>query len=138
MRWQAFDSDFLPAKNDNGFKQWSQKGTTGYWIMSNKSGLKRYMELSNMYNFGKHDLFRYFQLRHYFDRNITFTEETNDLVKTLLASCKGNAPEKQITIVYKCLQFIVNAPRILNRHGEKEARTMKYLRMIGLMNAKLP
>lgn len=122
LRWPAYDSEFLPSKTDCGFVHWSQKGITGYWALSDKKVLKSYSQLSETYNLQKHDLFRYLQLRHYYDKNINFMEEEVGLVKLLVESCKGNAPKKQISKVYTCLQATRNlSTTYIRQTWEKEA-----------------
>lgn len=105
LRWPAYDSDFAPANKDKRFIQWLHKGITGYWKITDKNVLKDYQRLQRSFYLERQDFFRYLQLRHHYDRNIKFLEEEDTgLVKIFLDSCKGNAPKKQISRLYKCLQ----------------------------------
>lgn len=122
LRWPAYDSDFLPSKIDKGFAQWSQKGITGYWAISEKNVLKSFSQLSETYSLEKHDLYRYFQLRHYFDKNVKLPKkEEVGLVKILLESCKGKTPKKQMSKLYTCLQSLKKHSTIyIKKVWEKE------------------
>lgn len=122
LRWPAYDSEFLPSRTDRGFVRWSQKGITGYWTISNTKVLKTFLQISEKHNLEKHDLFRYFQLRHYFEHNIKLLkEEETGLVKLLLDSCKGNVSKKPISKIYKCLQTIKNlSTTYIKKAWEKE------------------
>lgn len=123
LRWPAYDSEFLPAKADKGFTRWSQKGITGYWTITNKNVLKSYSQLSDAYNLERHDMFRYFQLRHYFNSNIKLTKDVETgLVKHFLDSCKSSITKKQISRIYTSLQTTKNISTLyIKKAWEKEA-----------------
>lgn len=99
------------------------KRITGYWALSDKKVLKSYSQLSETCNLQRHDLFSYLQLRHYFDKNMHFMEEEEaGLSKLLLKCCKGNAPKKQISKVYTCLQATRNlSSTYIRKSWKKEA-----------------
>uniref|UniRef100_A0A3Q2NZ35 YqaJ viral recombinase domain-containing protein n=1 Tax=Fundulus heteroclitus TaxID=8078 RepID=A0A3Q2NZ35_FUNHE len=101
-------------------------GLTGYWKISDRNVLKDYQQLVEIYNLEKQDFFRYLQLRHHYDRNIKFVgEEDLGLVNILLGSCKGNAPKKQISRLYSCLQVGRNLhTTYIKARWEKEGKIL--------------
>ncbi|XP_032420479.1 uncharacterized protein LOC116721017 [Xiphophorus hellerii] len=105
LRWPVYDRDFLPARMDKRFTQWSQKGITSYWKITKNNELKSFKQLQDNYNLEKCDFFRYLQLRHYYNKSIKYLEEDEaGILKILLDSSNGRPPKKTISKLYACLQ----------------------------------
>uniref|UniRef100_A0A3B3D4V0 Reverse transcriptase domain-containing protein n=1 Tax=Oryzias melastigma TaxID=30732 RepID=A0A3B3D4V0_ORYME len=128
LRWPVYDTEFIPANIDKGFKQWLHKGITGYWKISEKNILKSYKQLQETYGLGKQDFFRFLQLRDYFDKHIKPTnkkQEEIDLIKIFVDSSKGNTIKKQISRLYSSLQITRNlSTTCVKVRWEKEAEVV--------------
>lgn len=123
LRWPAYDTDFTPAKNDSSFKRWCNKGITAYWKISSEKGLDTFQQLSDSYNLGKDDFFRYLQLRHHFNANISKSQDRKPLINIFLDACKGKLSKKQISKTYSVLQKEKKLSTIyIKLKWEKEAK----------------
>lgn len=98
--------EFTPAKLNGRFKQWSNMCITSYHSISSNKGLKVFQDLTETYNLEKQDVFRFLQLRHYFDKNIKAVgEQGNDLIKIYTDASEGGSNRKLISRIYLSLQF---------------------------------
>ena len=70
LKWIAFDSTFMPAKQDGGFKIWCYRGMTAWCVLENNGILESFTDLKGKYRLEKQDFFRYLQLRDYYNREI--------------------------------------------------------------------
>lgn len=106
LRWIAFDTDFTPAKLDSRFTYWTNLGITSYCTVSTNNVLVSFDYLRKKHNLEKQDLFRYFQLRNHFDKNIKTTgEEGMNLIEIFTKAYKGNLSRKLISRIYLALQM---------------------------------
>ncbi len=106
LRWIAFDMDFTPAKLDSRFKHWMNLGITSYCKVSTNTGLDSFEQLRKKHDLEKQDLFRYFQLRDYFNKNIkTIGEEGSSLIGIFINAYKENSSRKLISRLYSTLQM---------------------------------
>lgn len=70
LLWPACDPSFGPAMNDNSFAQWVNKGVTALCLLVDIREFIDFKTMSDRYGLGRHDFYRYLQLRHYFDKNV--------------------------------------------------------------------
>lgn len=57
LRWIAYDSEFIPNREDKRFKRW-ENGPKIFWELMKKQEIKSFQELKNQYGLGYQDLFR--------------------------------------------------------------------------------
>ncbi len=105
MRWCAYDTDFTPNTPDQSFKNWSKKCITSYYSVTNNNTLT-FQEFKNQFKLNNHDLFRYFQIRHYFNSQVNKSGDwaQNDLMKIFLSAYRANTISKVISKFYHCFQ----------------------------------
>ena len=105
LRWVAFDTEFTQAEVDSRFTRWKNLGITSYCKISTNVGLVSFMYFGEKHNLKKQDLFRYFQLRDYFNKKIkTIGEEGMNLIEIFVNTYKGNLKRKLISRIYSALQ----------------------------------
>ncbi len=106
MRWCAYDTDFTPNTPDQSFKNWSKKCITSYYSVTNNNTFLTFQEFKNQFNLNNHDLFRYFQIRHYFNSQVNKSGDwaQNDLMKIFLSAYRANTISKVISKFYHCFQ----------------------------------
>lgn len=72
-------------------------GITSYCIISSNKGLDTFQQLTETYDLGKCDFFKYLQLRHYFDDAIkTFGEKEVRLIRIFIDVYKCHANRKLV------------------------------------------
>lgn len=76
LKWVTYDPEFKPSGLDMRFRQWALKCVTAYCTITTGNCLEPFNHLSNAYNLGKKDFFRYLQVRDYFSKGIKQTEDT--------------------------------------------------------------
>jgi len=90
LKWVAFDSNFVPARQDEGFKRWVTKGITAWCTLEKKGELESFQDMKDKYDLGKHDFYRYLQLRDYYRRHIRGTpKDVNEVIQTIINSYEG-------------------------------------------------
>lgn len=99
MRWRANDSDFTPNKIDSRFKMWITKGLTTYFSFTNKGIFKSFESLQKDNGLEKDDIFRYLQVRHYFNSNFKRKLDTGDpgFIEAFLLLIKHRSDNKIIS-----------------------------------------
>lgn len=70
----AYDSEFTPSGLDKQFRHWAHNGITAYCTMTDEDSLQPFTQLSKSYGLGRQDMFRYFQVRDYFNKEIKRTD----------------------------------------------------------------
>lgn len=68
LRWVALDTEFTPTMLDSRFTRRTNLDITSYCKISTNADIVSFMDLREKHNFEKQDLFRYFQLRDYFNK----------------------------------------------------------------------
>ena len=68
LMWPSYDSDFKPAVDDRGFIRWAEIGITALCLLVQEDKFIDFQTMSDRYVLTRSDLYRYFQVRHYFDR----------------------------------------------------------------------
>lgn len=106
LRWVEHDRDFQPAQVDSRFKVLTKRRITSYCVITSDSGLDSFQQLQLNYDLEKQDFFRYLQLRHCLDKNITFLKKGDaDLIDIVIDAYKGKIHNKVVTRIYSWLQL---------------------------------
>lgn len=56
--------------NDGGFIQWVRQGFTALCLLVDNQEFIDFKTMSERYDLAQRDIYRYLQLRHYFDKNV--------------------------------------------------------------------
>jgi hypothetical protein len=103
LKWIAFDQEFKPGKMDPTFRQWNRMGVTAMCLLIEKGEMKSFEEIKNKYNLVNRDLFRYLQLRDYYDKEIKKKEmEIHPIIKIVIRAY-GEVIPRTISLLYSCL-----------------------------------
>lgn len=105
------------------FRQWAHKGVTAYCTTAKARGLESFGHLSNAYNLGKNDFFRYPQVRDYFNKEIKQTEDNEpNLINIFTDAYKSKDNKHLISRIYKRLQNCNNySTDYVKQKWEKES-----------------
>lgn len=105
LKWCAYDTNFLPNRSDDRFKKWTTKGLTSYFTFFHKGAFQNFGSLQEKHELEKNDFFRYLQVRHYFNQNLTAALEPEELgiLKLVLSASKSTTCSKIISKLYKAI-----------------------------------
>lgn len=101
LKWVAYDGKFGPGRMDKRFKQWTDLGITAICLMIQKGEMKSFEELKNTYELANQDLFRYLQMRDYYNKEIR-TAEVHPIIKLFVGAYDEVVP-RTISALYTCL-----------------------------------
>lgn len=123
IKWCAYDTNFLPNRWDDRFKKWTTKGLTSYFTFVHKGAFQNFGSLQEKHKLEKNDFFRYLQVRHYFNQNLTTALESEELgiLKLVLSASKSTTCSKIISKLYKgILQCKSDNSLYIKKKWEKE------------------
>lgn len=84
LQWIAYDPDFIPARLDERFKQWSWRGITSYCSVISNGNLLSYQAMSDTFGLEKQDFYRYLQIRDYFNKEFKNTGMGDNLITAFI------------------------------------------------------
>lgn len=105
LKWAALDKNFKPAMYDPVFKEWSKKGLTAFCVATKNNKMKSFQELKLVFDLRNQDLFRYLQLRDYFNKEVmkhTTKEGVNPLIEVMYGAYQ-NKTGKIVSKLYAAL-----------------------------------
>ena len=102
--WPAHTSRFRPGILDKTFEKWRDKGITATCTLVDKQHFKSFGQLKNEFGLENGDLYRYLQLRHFYETEIKneISLEGNDVIEVLTGAFK-KTPSKIVSKLYKGL-----------------------------------
>ena len=105
LLWPTYTSTFRPGETDQTFKRWTEKGITAIGILTEANKFKSFEKVKKEFKLENKDLFRYLQLRHFYDTQVKsqLLDNCNKLVEMLLVSIK-EMPSRTVSKLYSCLQ----------------------------------
>ena len=123
LKWVSFDSEFKPSQLDRRYEQWAASGISAYCTLFSKGTFVSFSQLSDMYNLGKSDFFRYLQVRDYFNKVINQKEVTEpNLVNLFKSAYNNNDSQHLISQIYNGLQNSKNHSTMsVKQKWEKES-----------------
>ncbi len=97
--WCAYDTEFTPNRYDSSFKKRISKGLTTYYSFAHKGTFQSFEFLKRKHNLEQNDIYRYLQVRHYFNQNLTATLETAEtgILKIFVSAIKSASCTKTIS-----------------------------------------
>ena len=105
LKWVSYDSEFIPSLLDKRFKQWTHNGITAYCTIVDKDGLQSFTHICKSYRLGREDMFRYFQVRDYFNKGIKLTDNKDaNLISVFIDAYNAKDTKHLISQIYKRLQ----------------------------------
>lgn len=80
--WPAYSPKFKSGQLDSTFLKWVNKGITAVCTLTDGKTLKSFGKLQREFDLDNSDLFRYFQLRHFYDTEIKngLSQEGSELI----------------------------------------------------------
>lgn len=100
LRWIALDNSFKPGQYDSVFKDWIHRGLTAFSLIAKNDKVMSFQELKTRFDLKNTDLFRYLQVRDYYNKEIKAAssgEVTNPLIEVMC----GAYQQKTTRIVSK-------------------------------------
>lgn len=70
LKWEAYHSNFKPARYNKGFKRWTAKGITAWCVLVKDGQLESFQNIKEKYDLDKQEFYRYLQLRDYYMKKI--------------------------------------------------------------------
>lgn len=103
--WPSHSSKFTGGQLDFTYKKWIDKGITALCTLLNGLEFKSFVEIKNNFGLDNSDLFRFFQLRHFYNNDIkpNLSQEGTQLIEMVSGAYK-KMPSKIVSRLYKCLQ----------------------------------
>ena len=103
IRWSVYDPDFKPNQLDLKFKTWIDKGITTFHSLTKKGQLKDFQTLRIDFSLEQQDVFRYLQLRNYFDKcRKKYPIDLEDpVLKEILRAYSGESKKGTVSRLYK-------------------------------------
>lgn len=103
--WPSRTPRFRPGEMDKTFERWSEKGITAVCTLIEGHNFKSFQDLKGEFDLKNGDLFRYLQLRHFYDTEIRdgISAEGNGVIEMLTGAYK-QTPSKIVSKLYKSLQ----------------------------------
>ena len=103
LKWIAFDREFIPGNMDTTYRGWVNDGITATCTIIKEGVMLSFQEMKDRFGVRNADLFRYLQMRDYYDKKIRKKDgEVHPLIKILVTSYCREIP-KAISILYTCL-----------------------------------
>lgn len=105
LLWPSQTSLFKPGLTDKAFTKWIDKGITNISTLTEGKVFKSFEKVKNEFHLVNKDLFRYLQLRQFYDTQVKtkLSTESNALIGMLLEAYK-QLPSKIVSKLYACLQ----------------------------------
>ncbi|CAJ1058984.1 unnamed protein product [Xyrichtys novacula] len=102
--WPSCTSRFRPGMLDKTFEKWRDKGITATCTLIDKQHFKSFTSLKNEFGLENEDLYRYFQLRHFYETEVKreISVEGNDVIEILTGAFK-QTPLRIVSKLYKGL-----------------------------------
>lgn len=103
--WPSQTLKFRPSGIDNAFVKWNERGITAMCTLIDHNNFKSFQSLKEEFSLENRDMFRYLQLRHFYDTEIKreISREGNEVVDVLIAAYK-QTPSKVVSKLYRGLQ----------------------------------
>lgn len=104
LRWITHDKRFSPGISDWGFERWTHRGITAICTLVERGEMQSFQDLRDKFNLEANKLFRYFQVRDYYLKEIKLEEpkEQNGIIQIMI-----NAYERRnckvISTLYQAL-----------------------------------
>ena len=104
LQWCAYNPGFKPNEIDYRFKFWIRKGITTFDSLTEKGQLKDFENLRKKYCLEKSDLYRYLQIRSYFEHYIRNRADLADpILRIFLGAHTNDSSKGVISRFYKGL-----------------------------------
>lgn len=102
--WPSHSSRFGPGVLDNTFEKWRDKGMTAICTLVDKQNFKSFRQLKDEFGLENGDLYRYLQLRHFYETEIKkeISVEGNDVIEVLTGAYK-QTPLRIVSKLYRGL-----------------------------------
>uniref|UniRef100_A0A3B3HLW5 Reverse transcriptase domain-containing protein n=1 Tax=Oryzias latipes TaxID=8090 RepID=A0A3B3HLW5_ORYLA len=102
--WPSQSQKYRTGQMDNIFKKWSDRGMTAVCMLTDGKLFKSFEMLKEEFQLDTADLFRYFQLRHFYNTEIKkyLSQDGSKLIEILMGSYK-KLHLRVISKLYKCL-----------------------------------
>ena len=86
LRWITHDKRFKPGISDLGFERWANRGITAICTLLEKGKLQSFQAIREKFDLEANDLFRYFQVRDYYLKEIKLKEpkEQNMIITIMI------------------------------------------------------
>lgn len=68
LRWITYDEEFKSGRDDPIFQQWRDRGITALSCVITEGEIRSFQDLKENFGIRNQDLFRYFQLRDYYNK----------------------------------------------------------------------
>lgn len=103
--WPVYSSKFKSGQLDSTYTKWVDKGITAVCTLTHGIELKSFDKVRRENNLDNSDLFRYFQLRHFYNSDIRtyLSQESSELIEMVTGAYR-KLPSKIVSRLYKCLQ----------------------------------
>ena len=103
--WPSQTSQFSPGETDITFARWRDKGITATCTLLEGKTFKSFEKLKREFDLDNGDLFRYLQLRHFYETEIRrgVSAEGNEVIEIFTKAYKGT-PVKIVSKLYRGLQ----------------------------------
>lgn len=104
LKWVSHDKKFVPAKLDQSYKYWERKGITAWCVLENNGRLESFQNLEQRFELGRHDFFRFLQMRDYYNKEIQVgpSMEESNIIQIMIKAYKGSNI-RMISALYKAL-----------------------------------
>lgn len=105
LLWPSQTTLFRPGQTDKTFTTWTDRGITAICTLTEGNVFKSFERVKNEFELENKDLFRFLQLRHFFDTQVktVISSESNVLIKMMTDAYK-EMPSKAVSKLYTCLQ----------------------------------
>lgn len=100
--WPVHDSDYKPAMIDRSYETWERQGITTLCLLLDNEGLIDFETMSERHDLGRHQFYKYLQLRHYYEKNIKNLplENISSITQMFIKSYKSKILKKIIGELY--------------------------------------
>ena len=104
LRWLTHDTRFKPGIRDWGFERWANRGITAICTLVERGEMQSFQALREKFDLEANKLFRYFQVRDYYLKEIKFEEpkEQNMIIKIMMNAYEGRKC-RVISALYQAL-----------------------------------
>uniref|UniRef100_A0A3B3BI18 Uncharacterized protein n=1 Tax=Oryzias melastigma TaxID=30732 RepID=A0A3B3BI18_ORYME len=104
-QWKQIEMNLGACRTDPAFARWRDKGLTALCLFLERDEIKSFEKLKSEFNLENRDLFRYLQLRHFYNSNVKqgITLKGKGLI-TIFTESYRHLPNKTISRLYKGLQ----------------------------------
>uniref|UniRef100_A0A3B5QUX2 Reverse transcriptase domain-containing protein n=1 Tax=Xiphophorus maculatus TaxID=8083 RepID=A0A3B5QUX2_XIPMA len=114
LMWPSCNSDFRPGELDSSFLGWKDRGLVALCQFVEGNTFKTFEQLKRDYNLENRDLFKYFQVRHFYNTKIKKgVPPEGSAVVNIFTKAYTHLPCKIVSKLYKGLQKL-NGNNTLN------------------------